>query len=88
VVAAFITQFVAVLLLTLPTAALLRRAPEDYAPHPDGKTAKQVAAGHAASAQADFDSAMSRAQAMRTAGFYLLVLTFGLFQISITVMLL
>ena len=79
---------VAVLFVTLPTAIVVRRAPEDYALHPDGKTAEQVAAGFGARAQADFDSSMTRSQAMRTVRFYLLVLAFGLFQISITVMLL
>jgi len=79
---------ITVLFVAMPTAAIVRRAPEDYALHPDGKTAEQVAAGHGARAQADFDSSMTRSQAMRTVRFYLLVLAFGLFQISITVMLL
>lgn len=79
---------VAVFFIALPAAAIVRRAPEDYALHPDGKTAEQMAAGHGARAQADFDGSMTRSQAMRTVRFYLLVLAFGLFQISITVMLL
>ncbi|MBT8147183.1 MAG: MFS transporter [Gammaproteobacteria bacterium] len=79
---------VAVLFIAMPTAVLVRRAPEDYALHPDGKTAEQVAAGHGARAQADFDASMTRHQAMRTSRFYVLVLAFGLFQVSITVMLL
>ena len=79
---------VTLLFVAMPTATLVRRAPEDYALHPDGKTAEQVAAGQGARAQADFDGSMTRSQAMRTGRFYLLVLAFGLFQISITVMLL
>jgi len=79
---------VAVAFIAMPTAAIVRRAPEDYALHPDGMTAEQMAAGHGARAQADFDGSMTRSQAMRTTRFYLLVLAFGLFQISITVMLL
>lgn len=79
---------VGVLVLAMPMAALVRRAPEDYALHPDGKTPHEVDEGRARLAQADFDNSMNRAQAMRTLQFYLLVLAFGLFQISITVMLL
>jgi MFS family permease len=79
---------VAVLAVTLPMAILVRRTPEDYALHPDGKTSEQVAAGEAGRAMADLENSMTRSQAMRTMRFYLLVLAFGLFQISITVMLL
>ena len=79
---------VAVLFIAMPTAAVVRRAPEDYALHPDGMSAEQVAAGHGFRAQEDFEASMTRSQAMRTVRFYLLVLAFGLFQISITVMLL
>ncbi|MEX2130128.1 MAG: MFS transporter [Pseudohongiellaceae bacterium] len=79
---------VAGLLLTLPMALIIKRSPEDYALHPDGKTAEQMASGAGLLAQADFDRSMTRAQAMRTLRFYLLVLAFGLFQISITTMLL
>ena len=75
------------LLLTLPMALVVRRAPEDYALHPDGKTAQQMAAGDGDLARADFEHSMTRAQAVRTLQFYLLVMAFGLFQISITVML-
>ncbi|MDP6653412.1 MAG: MFS transporter [Gammaproteobacteria bacterium] len=74
-------------LMTLPMAILVRRRPEDYALHPDGKTELELAAGHGAAAKADFDRSMTRAQAMRTTSFYFLVLAFGLFQISITTML-
>jgi len=82
------TLGVAVLVVTLPMAILVRRTPEDYALHPDGKTSEQVAAGEAGRAMADLENSMTRSQAMRTLRFYLLVLAFGLFQISITVMLL
>ena len=74
-------------LITLPMAILMRRRPEDYALHPDGKTELELAAGHGAAAKADYDRSMTRAQAMRTTSFYFLVLAFGLFQISITTML-
>ena len=77
----------AALLLTLPAACLVRRSPEDYQLHPDGRTAEEVSAGLGEAARLDFARSMTRAQAMRTLSFYLLVLAFGLFQISITVML-
>ncbi len=73
--------------ITLPAALLVRRRPEDFGLHPDGKTDAEVLAGDAEAAAADFMKSMTRAQAMRTSSFYFLVLAFGLFQISITVML-
>jgi cyanate permease len=75
------------LLLTLPAALVVRRRPEDYDQHPDGHSHDEVASGKGAAARLDFDKSMTRAQAMRTSSFYFLVLAFGLFQISITVML-
>ena len=77
----------ATLLLTLPAAMLMRRAPEDHGLFPDGKTQAQLAAGSGARAQADFDASMTRQQAMRTPAFYLLVVAFGLFQVLIPVVL-
>ena len=74
--------------LTLPMAFIVRRAPEDFGLHPDGISPDQVSAGQGEAASADFANSMTRAQAMRTSTFYTLVLAFGLFQISITVMLL
>ena len=74
--------------MTLPMAFIVRRAPEDFGLHPDGISPDQVSAGQGEAASADFASSMTRAQAMRTSTFYTLVLAFGLFQISITVMLL
>jgi len=76
------------LCLTLPMAAVMRRRPEDHGLHPDGKTQREVEQGQGAAARADFARSMTRAQAMRTGEFYVLVVAFGLFQISITVMLL
>lgn len=75
-------------LITFPAALMVKRRPEDFGLHPDGKTDEQVANGDAGAAAADFERSLNRAQAMRTSTFYFLVLAFGLFQISITVMLL
>lgn len=69
-------------------AVIVRRRPEDHGLFPDGKTQKDLDQGHGAAAHADFARSMTRAQAMRTSEFYILVVAFGLFQISITVMLL
>ncbi len=79
---------VAAFLLTLPVALMMRRAPEDHGLFPDGKTQAQVAAGGGARAQADYDSSLSRGQALRTPVFYMLVFAFGMFQVNIPVVLL
>ncbi len=76
------------LAVLLPTALVMRRAPEDHGWHPDGRSAEQVAQGLAARAQLDFDRSVTRGQALRSPTFYLLVLAFGLFTINIVVMLL
>tara|TARA_R100001039_G_C1852448_1_gene113322 strand:+ start:3935 stop:5221 length:1287 start_codon:yes stop_codon:yes gene_type:complete len=74
--------------LVLPAALAIRRSPEDYAMNPDGRTADEMASEMGDKARLDFASSMTRRQAMRTGRFYALVVAFGLFQISITVMLL
>ncbi len=74
--------------LIVPTALLMRRAPEDYGLHPDGRTAAQVAAGAGARASADFAASFTRREALRTTSFYMLVFAFGLFGVTIGVMLL
>lgn len=77
----------ATILVTFPMAALIRRRPEDYKMHPDGKSQAEMDAGLGTAAKLDFEKSMTRAQVMRTSSFYFLVLAFGLFQISITTML-
>ena len=74
--------------LVLPVTLLMRRAPEDHGLYPDGKTAAQVAAGEGARAAADYANSLTRAQALRSPQFYLMVLAFGMFAVSIGVMLL
>lgn len=78
----------ATLVLTLPAALSMRRSPEDHGLYPDGKSLKDASAGGLARARADFDGSLTRAQAMRTRAFYLLVLAFSLFQVLIPVVLL
>jgi len=76
---------VGALLVALPGTFLMRRAPEDHGLHPDGKTAAQVAAGGGRAAAADYDTSLTRAQAIRTPAFYLLVIAFGFGSLAITV---
>lgn len=75
-------------LLIVPVSLMMRRAPEDYGLHPDGRTADQVAAGAGQKANADFASSLTRSEALRTFSFYMLVLSFGMFGLTIGVMLL
>lgn len=72
----------------VPAALMMRRAPEDYGLHPDGKSNAQIAAGQGQKASVDFATSMTRRQALRAWQFYLLVLAFGMFGVTIGVMLL
>lgn len=72
----------------IPAAMMMRRAPEDYGLHPDGKSNAQIAAGQGQKASIDFTTSMTRRQALRAWQFYLLVLAFGMFGVTIGVMLL
>jgi OFA family oxalate/formate antiporter-like MFS transporter len=71
-----------------PVAWVMHRQPEDFGLHPDGRSAAEVAQGLGARAAADYRRSLTRAQALRTPAFYLLVLAFALFTINIGVMLL
>ncbi|MEX2373750.1 MAG: MFS transporter [Dehalococcoidia bacterium] len=75
------------LLFIVPTSFVMRRAPEDHGLQPDGLSAAQMAAGAGDRAAADFASSLTRAQALRTRAFYLVVFAFGLGGLSIGVML-
>lgn len=75
------------LAVIFPLSFAMRRAPEDYGLHPDGKTREQIAAGGGRAAAADFASSMTRQQALRTPAFYLIVFGFGFGALSIGVML-
>jgi MFS transporter, OFA family, oxalate/formate antiporter len=72
----------------VPAALMMRRAPEDYGLHPDGKSNAQIAAGQGLRASVDFATSRTRRQALRTWQFYLLVVAFGMFGVTIGVMLL
>ena len=74
--------------LIYPVALMMRRAPEDYGLHPDGRSDEDVAAGLAERAALDHATSFTRGEALRTGSFYLLVLAFGLFVVNIGIMLL
>lgn len=76
------------LVLVVPVALMMRRSPEDHGLYPDGKTADQVAGGAGQKATLDFASSLTRGEALRTVSFYMLVLAFGMFGLTIGVMLL
>ena len=65
-------------LIAYPAALLLRRQPEDFGLHPDGKTEDEVRSGAGSSARADFANSLTRAQALRTPALYTVILSFGL----------
>ncbi len=75
-------------LLLIPAALVMRRAPEDHGLHPDGRSQADVEQGKTHKAAMDLARSMTRAEALRTSSFYIMVLAFGLFTINIIVMLL
>ncbi|MBV1878955.1 MAG: MFS transporter [Pseudomonadales bacterium] len=76
------------LVLIIPAALAMRRTPEDYGLHPDGRTEEEVSSGLTQRAIDDFNQSMTRRQAMSSLTFYWLVFAFGMFAITIQVMLL
>lgn len=77
----------AAIVIVLPLSLLMRRTPEDYGLHPDGRSSDEVARGAGEAAARDFASSLTRREAMRTRAFYMLVAAFGLGALSIVVML-
>lgn len=75
-------------LLMFPVSAAMRRAPEDHGLNPDGLSHSDLAAGHGEHAALDLQRSFTRAQALRSVSFYLLVTAFGLFFVNIGVVLL
>ncbi|MFT7244714.1 MAG: OFA family oxalate/formate antiporter-like MFS transporter [Candidatus Azotimanducaceae bacterium] len=76
------------LLLVIPAALAMRRRPEDFGLHPDGRSADEIDRGLGQKALDDFNNSLTRREALRTSTFYMLVVAFGLFVITIQVMLL
>ncbi|MEX2080525.1 MAG: MFS transporter, partial [Dehalococcoidia bacterium] len=73
--------------LVLPLAYFMRRAPEDYGLNPDGRTDAHMASEGGRRAAADFANSLTRREALHSPQFYLLVLAFALFTVSIGVIL-
>jgi OFA family oxalate/formate antiporter-like MFS transporter len=73
--------------LTTPAAFFMRRAPEDYGLHPDGRSDAEMSSAAGQRAAADFANSLTRHEALRSPQFYLLVFAFALFTVSIGVLL-
>lgn len=79
---------VGAVLLLVPAALVMRRAPEDHGLNPDGTTAEQAAGEAGERARVDMAESLTAREALRTGAFYLLVVAFGMFVVTIGVMLL
>lgn len=75
------------LVLVTPIAMIMRRQPEDYGLHPDGKSDEEVAAGGGAMAEADYANSFTRGEALRTSTLYLIILSFGFGVVGVGVIL-
>lgn len=80
-------------LLVLPALFVVRRTPEDMGLRPDGAAAESLTGGKVidrgkktANAQSmnDSDTLWTRAEAVRTRAFWLLVITFGISSVGVT----
>ncbi|MBM4411111.1 MAG: MFS transporter [Chloroflexi bacterium] len=78
----------AIVLSVYAAALVMRRQPEDYGLHPDGRTQQEIRDGAGAAAAADYANSFTRREAVRTSTFYLIVLAFGLSQVGSGAMLL
>lgn len=79
---------VGALVLVVIPALVMRRAPEDQGLHPDGRSPQDVAEGLTQKAVDDFNQSMTRREAMSGMTFYWLIFAFGMFSITVQVMLL
>ncbi|WP_229022794.1 MFS transporter [Actinomarinicola tropica] len=79
---------VGALVLLVPAALVMRRAPEDHGLNPDGASAEQAAGEDGERARVDLAESLTAREALRTSAFYLLVVAFGMFVVTIGVMLL
>jgi sugar phosphate permease len=73
--------------LTFPVATFMRRAPEDFGLNPDGRSDAQMSTAAGQRVAADYANSFTRGQALRSPQFYLIVLAFALFTVSIGVLL-
>ncbi len=80
---AYVVLAVAILVMLVPVALVMRRSPEDYGMLPDGDDPAGAAdrgqpAASVGAADADAANSYTRAEAVRTSGLWLLTLGFGL----------
>ena len=86
--AGFRALAVAAWLLIYPVAMVMRRQPEDYGWHPDGRSDEEVRAGRAAAAEADYANSFTRREALRTRALYLIIIAFGFSSVALGTMML
>jgi sugar phosphate permease len=79
----YVVMAVFTLVVVIPIAFVMRRTPEDYGLAPDGDEKTPESGGQLASVATEIRS-FTRAQAVRTRGFWLLIVGFGLNQAALT----
>ncbi|MGE3793059.1 MAG: MFS transporter [Dehalococcoidia bacterium] len=89
---AFVILGLAVWVIALPVALMMRRQPEDYGLLPDGRNAsdQETVGGRAAFAavQSDFDNSYTRREAVRTPGVWLITFGMACFMLAMSAVLL
>ena len=76
---------VATALLMISAALVMRRQPEDHGLLPDGRAPEDPASGdEAEQARLDYDTSLTRRQAIRSSSLWLLIAAFGLGGLSFT----
>ena len=82
-----ILAFISVIVV-IPAALVMRRAPEDYGLNPDGRTPEEMEGRAGVVLAADYANSFTRKEALRTPALYLIVLSFGLGGVGLGTMLL
>jgi MFS family permease len=87
----FVFGIATMVLLVLPALLVIRRTPEEMGLYPDGASEPIIAKSSGAAktpagdlVARDSDSAWTRAEAVRTSAFWLLVITFGISSVGVT----
>lgn len=87
----FVFGLTTMVLLVLPALLVIRRSPEDMGLRPDGAAESVTTASSVASrktenlaSRPDLDAAWTRADAVRSSAFWLLVITFGISSVGVT----
>ena len=87
----FVFGLTTMVLLVLPALLVIRRSPEDMGLRPDGASESVITTSSVASrktenlaSRPDLDAAWTRADALRSSAFWLLVITFGISSVGVT----